>query len=340
MPEGFTIEQSMRDDEVGSLVAMAFDASGNIIASRERGPLLLIQDTDNSGAHDKATVFCDKVQDVRGLLVLEGAVYAVGMGPTGAALYRLADADGDGVAERVDALVQYKGLVGEDSLGERGPHSVRLGPDGLLYGLIGNGSGVAVPEPVAGPMSNMYEGDLLRPRYEDPRGYAEGVKVPGGVLFRADAAGRHTELVAAGLRNAQDFAFSPSGEVFALDSEMPWDQGAPWYRPSRVLHLVQGADFGWRSGWAKWPGYFLDTLPATLNVGPGSPSGVEFYRHTVFPKRYHGALLACDWARGRIYAVYLKREGASFSATSEVLLEGRPLNVTDAAVGRTGRCIS
>ncbi len=28
-----------------------------------------------------------------------------------------------------------------------------------------------------------------------------------------------------------------------------------------------GAELGWRSGWAKWPAYYLDSLPPAINLG-------------------------------------------------------------------------
>ena len=86
-----------------------------------------------------------------------------------------------------------------------------------------------------------------------------------------------------GFRNAYDLAFNRDGELFTFDSDMEWDIGLPWYRPTRVNHLIPGAEFGWRSGWSTWPDYFVDSLPATIDIGRGSPTGVEFYDHTRFP---------------------------------------------------------
>ena len=34
--------------------------------------------------------------------------------------------------------------------------------------------------------------------------------------------------------------------------------GSPWYRPTRVVHLAPGADFGWRGVTGKWPPYYPD----------------------------------------------------------------------------------
>ena len=79
-----------------------------------------------------------------------------------------------------------------------------------------------------------------------------------------------------------------------------------------------------------------DTLPAVLELGRGSPTGLEIYNHHMYPSRYHNALFVGDWSRGRILAARLRPHGATYKATTEVFLEGTPLNVTDLAVGPDG----
>jgi putative membrane-bound dehydrogenase-like protein len=327
----FTVERLVSDEQAGSLIALTFNARGEILASQEGGPLLLVSDADRDGSFEKVQTFCDQLKNVQGILSLGSEVLAVGDGPDGGALYRLTDQDGNGQAEDVKTLVKFRGQVGE-----HGPHAVQLGPEGLIYVLVGNFARVDAPIDPRSPYTVVYEGDLNQPRYEDPQGHAVGVPAPGGTIIRTDTAGRFVELVAGGFRNPYDFAFNTDGELFTYDADMEWDIGMPWYRPSRINHVPPGAELGWRSGWAKWPEYYLDSLPATLDVGPGSPTGVALYDHVAFPQRFQGALIVGDWALGKIHAVQLKPQGASYTARLNTILKGRPLNVTDLEVGPDG----
>ena len=117
---------------------------------------------------------------------------------------------------------------------------------------------------------------------------------------------------------------------------MEWDVGLPWYRPTRVCHLVSGADFGYRHGSGKLPSYYPDTVPAAVEIGTSSPTGVVFGTAARFPSKYRRALFALDWAYGTIFAVHLESDGASYRGTFEKFATGRPLPVTDAAIGPDG----
>ena len=327
----FHVEPVVGGKETGSLIAMTFDEFGQIVASRENGPLILIRDDDRDGRVDTVTTLCDRVTNCQGILCLSGKIFVVGQGPQGTALYKLSDDDQDGRVERVESILRFKG-----EMGEHGPHAILLGPDGLLYIVAGNFTTLERNFEASSPHWNYYEGDLITPKYEDAGGHAAGIKAPGGTILRTDTSGSAVELFAGGLQNPYDIAFSREGELFTADSDMEWDSGMSWYRPTRINHAIPGGEFGWRSGWSKWPDYFPDNLPAVLETGRGSPTGIEAYNHHMYPSRYHNALFIGDWSRGRILAARLRPHGATFKATTEVFLEGTPLNVTDLAVGPDG----
>ncbi len=335
--KGFHVEPVTAPTETGSLLSIAFNEFGEILAARENGPLLMLRGAKNHGSPDKASVYCDQVKNIQGILPLNGQVYVVGAGSEGTGLYRISDTDAksaannDAVPKKVDLLIKFSG-----DMTEHGPHVPVLGPDGLIYVLIGDHTKPEKGDNAGSPHHDYYEGDLLQPRYEDPNGYGVGVKAPGGRILRTDVNGSVVENFAGGFRNPYGFAFNAAGELFTQDSDMEWDVGLPWYRPTRVLHVVPGGEYGWRSGWAAWPSYFFDSLPGISNTGRGSPTGLVAYNHVTFPRRYHDSLFVGDWAHGRILNVRLKPDGAGYSATTNVFLEGKPLNITGLAVGPDG----
>lgn len=333
VPEGFKVERVLSSGRgQGSWIAMTFDGQGRIILSpqSDEDPLLRISQLDSSSPVVEAFANT-KVRHAMGLLYAHDSLYINGHGPNGTGLYRWIDRNKDDQWTD-DETIFLKAIRGE---GEHGYHGLRLGPDGMIYMM--NGNHTRVPEGVAGnsPHRNFAEDHLL-PRQWDANGHATGVMAPGGYIVRTDAEGKDWELLLAGYRNSYDFDFNADGEIFTYDSDMEWDWGTPWYRPTRVIHSVVGGEYGWRSGTSKWPEYFEDSLPALIDVGIGSPTGVCFGYGTRFPERYQKALYVMDWSYGRIFAIHMVPNGASYFASKETFVSGRPLNVSDMEVGPDG----
>lgn len=331
---GFELRRVAEPGLVGSLVAISWGNRGRLLASRERGPVFSLIDGDGDGNFEKAVAFTNQVVNCQGLCMVADDLFVVGDGPQGTGIYRLPDRNHDDRADEVVPIVQHKG-----GMGEHGPHAIVVGPDGWLYHNSGNHAWITnSPQPTS-PVRNPYEGDLLQPRFEDAGGHAVGIKVPGGTNWRFSPDGKKWWMVTNGFRNHYDIAFNAEGELFTFDSDMEWDVGLPWYRPVRVNHCIPGAEFGWRSGSAKWPVHHFDSLPTTVDIGRGSPTGVVFYEHHQFPGKYQGAFLVCDWSMGRIIAVFLKPDGATYSGNWETLVSGNPLNVSDIEVDRDGSVV-
>ena len=77
--------------------------------------------------------------------------------------------------KQVDLVLKFTG-----EMAEHGPHAPVLGPDGLIYVLMGDHSKPVRADDPGSPYHHAYEGDLISPRYEDPNGYGVGVKRRAG----------------------------------------------------------------------------------------------------------------------------------------------------------------
>ena len=182
------------------------------------------------------------------------------------------------------------------------------------------------------PVPAIWGEDHLLPRMPDGRGFMREVMAPGGIIYRVSPDGKQFEVFASGFRNIFDAALNRDGELFTYDADMEYDFNTPWYRPTRINHVVSGAEFGWRNGAGKRPEFYPDNLPATINIGPGSPTGTTFGYGAKFPAKYQSALFALDWSWGKLYAIHLEPDGASYKATKEEFVSGLPLPMTDAII--------
>jgi putative membrane-bound dehydrogenase-like protein len=333
--EGFEIRKIAGQELVGSLIAMTWGNRGRLIVSREMGTVYNVIDNDGDGTYDAVTEYTDKLKNCQGLCMVFDDLYAVGTGPQGTGVYRLPDANHDDVADDVILVTKHKG-----NIGEHGPHDVVFGPDGWLYHNIGNHAWIMnTPEANTPCRDFEEEGYLLEPAFEDAGGHAVGIKAPGGTVWRFTSDGKQWWKETVGFRNQYDICFNQRGDLFTFDSDMEWDVNLPWYKPVRINHCVPGANFGWRSGAKNWPEWYFDSLPATIDVGRGSPTGVVFYEHDQFPEKYRGAMLNCDWSMGRIIVGYLKPQGATYTGSFDYLVTGNPLNVSDIEVDRDGSVV-
>lgn len=311
---------SVPKDEQGSWVSLATDDAGRLIASDEAGKGLW---RVTLGAEPLVEKVPAAVSGAQGLVWANGALMAH---VSGRGLVRVSDSDGDDLLGRVEDLGGARGA------GEHGNHAVIALP-GTDELLVAAGNHADLPEGVA---RGRWAEDLLLPRQWDANGHAKGRLAPGGWIARVGPDGGDVRLHAWGFRNQYDLAVNRYGDVFTFDADMEWDMGLPWYRPTRICMAVPGADFGWRSGTGKWPSYFEDSLPAVLDIGPGSPTGVVSGVGARMPAEYQDAIFALDWTFGTIYSVHLTPEGAGYRAEAREFVSGVPLPVTDAVIGADG----
>ncbi len=177
-------------------------------------------------------------------------------------------------------------------------HGLIKGPDGRIYMSFGDrGCVITNGQAINSPQTSINLPDT------------------GGVL-RCEPDGRDLEVFCYGLRNPQELAFDDFGNLWTVDNDTA---GAD---PCRVLHLVEGGDYGWRTSyqhmdgfgpWVQeelWKGGQDGILPPAGTVSQG-PSGLAFYPGTGFGERLAGTFLHCDFPGG-VWAYTVKPQGASY----------------------------
>lgn len=338
VPEGFQVEllYSVPGGEQGSWVALANDDKGRVYASDQYGDLYRFTPPPAGKELQEADV--EKVpvniRAINGMVFAFGALYA-GVNDyeqeMQSGLYRISDSDGNDELDKVELLRAF------DSKSDHGVHAVLPTPDGKALYLITGNNAVISDGPVKGtsdasPVTKAWGDDHLLPRMPDGRGHNRHVLAPGGIIYRVDPDGKEFEIFATGFRNIYDASLNKDGELFTYDADMEYDFNTPWYRPTRVNHVVSGGEYGWRNGAGKYPDFYPDNLPTTVDIGPGSPTGTLFGYGAKFPAKYQNAFYAFDWSWGKVYAVHLEADGASYSGTKEEFITGAPLPVTDAII--------
>ena len=277
-------------------------------------------DTNGDGKPDARTLFAGPFNDPldgtgAGLLALDGDLFYTNIPH----LWRLRDADGDGVAEL--KLKDSTGYGVRVALRGHDMHGLVLGYDGKIYWSIGD----------RGYDVKTADGELLH----DPR---------SGAVFRMNPDGSELELYYTGLRNPQELAFDNYGNLFTGDNNSDGGDKA------RFVYCMEGGETGWsmdyqtleganqRGPWNQEGIWHLRpdlapskvsefsplqpawTLPPLDHVGSG-PSGLVFYPGLGLPERYNDHFFLCDFLGGdsysRILALAVEPVGAGFKVVDE-----------------------
>ncbi len=332
VPKGFKVEllYTVPKAEQGSWVSMTVDPKGHIIAGDQYGGLYKISVPPiGSGDQAKIAPIPSTIGGAHGLLHAFGALYIMNNEKATPdckpGLWRMKE-NADGSYAAAEFLRSLPGG------GEHGPHSMVVSPDGKSI-FFNAGNHTKLPENMKlSRAAKSWDEDHLLPRMWDANGHARGIMAPGGYICSMDPDAKSIELFCYGFRNQFDIAFDLSGNLFTYDADMEWDIGSPWYRPTRINHCVSGADYGWRSGSGKWPTYYPDSLPTTVDIGPGSPTGVVSGNGAKFPAKYQRAIFAADWTYGTMWAIHPTPEGGSVKGEKEEFVWGKPLPLTDVII--------
>jgi len=265
----------------------------------------LLDDRDRDGVADRSSVFAagfNGLLDGHGSGVLaraEDVLFACIP-----ALWRLRDADGDGVADqRTPLQVGFgvrEGYRGHDL------HGLVLGPDARLYFSVGDRG-----FHVTGPDGVLADAEV-------------------GAVFRCEPDGSRLEVVATGLRNPQGLAFDDAGNLFTVDNSGDFGDR------SRLVQIVPGGDSGWRMTFFDVPnrgpfgrerlwelphdGQPAWIVPPLAHIGDG-PAGLDHYPGTGLPADFEGRFLLADFtwsdATASIRSFRIRPVGAAYEAWAE-----------------------
>lgn len=198
-------------------------------------------------------------------------------------ILRIQDTDGDGKADREETVVQLESE-------ERYPHNGMAGlawhPDGdLVFGL---GENYAKPWTMKGSDGSAYSG-----------------RAEGGI-FRCAPDGSQLRWIARGVWNPFGICVREDGEIFVVDNdpgELP---------PCRLLHIVEGGDYGYRRHYGGaahhpfvgWNGELRGSLPMVTPSGEAPCAVLPLGRGMLIPA----------WGDHRVDFFPLVRHGASYRA--------------------------
>ncbi len=314
---GFEITQlrvALPDE--GSWVSLACDDRGRLVIGREDQGFLRMTISGDAQTIAQVQPVASDLLECRGLVFQEGWYYASANNSKKIVRFKLND---EGQVTDLVTLRELPGGVGH------GRNDLCVGPDSLL--LINGDS-------VDSPSDNQL--DFTSPL----RRRVAGKHIREGTLLRSSLDGQRWELLCGGLRNPYGVDTHPeSGDPFTYDADNEYDLGMPWYRPTRILQLIPGGDYGYREATKVLPPRFADEAddaPPLIDIGRGSPTSIVFGSQFQFPHPYRQALFALDWTYGRVLAIHLSPRGAGYRAATELFLQGKPLNVTDIVAGSDG----
>jgi putative heme-binding domain-containing protein len=273
VPPGVTVTQIAGSDVASDIHCLALKPDGGILVSG-RG---YVRELSDEGKLVRE--FRGAPRDGAMGLFWEGDdLYCVGDG--GLKVWRKASSD-----HGLPPTDLFKCRTG----GEHTAHAVRRGPDGWMYLLVGDGTGITAKE-VNGPRSPV----------KDP---------VAGCILRFSPDWKVTECYAHGFRNAYGMDFGPDGELYTFDSDNERCVSLPWYEGTRFYRVRPGGHHGWlgpklAATW-RMPPYFYDCVPPLVDLGRGSPTGVAIYKHAQLPAKYRGGAFLCDWTFGVLHFVPL-----------------------------------
>ena len=290
VPEGFSIELVAGAPLVERPITAAFDDEGRLYVAESSGSndpvekqleerphrIVRLEDGDGDGHYDRRTIFADRMMFPEGTMFLDGSLY-VSAPPS---IWKLTDADGDGVAEQREEWFQGKTLT-HCANDLHGPYA---GPDGWIYWCKG-----AFAEQV-----HQVHGREFR--------------TTAAHIFRCRPDGTGFEpVMTGGMDNPVDVVFTPQGERIFSATFLEGNG-----RRDGLAHAIYGGVYGKEHGVLDGHPRTGPLMPALVLMSPTAPSGLERYESTAFGEEYADNLFAAQFNMRAVSRHALKPRGSSF----------------------------
>lgn len=312
------IELVAREPEIVTPVGLVVDGKNRIWAIENhthqttpeyQGPksdrIRVFEDLDERGRARKVTTFAEGFRNSMNLAFgPDGSLYLA----MRSEIRIIADPHGKRVDGPPVLKLDTKGDYPHNGLG-----GLAFGPTGEMY--VGMGENLGVDYKLIGSDGTTLSG-----------------KGEGGNVFACRADGGGLRRIATGFWNPFHLAFDGAGRLFAVDND-PDARG-----PCRLLHVVEGGDYGYRFRYGRkglhpfdsWNGDLPGTLPMVAGTGE-APSGIIAYQGAGLTEKYRGSLLTTSWGDHVIERFELVPRGASFQATAQTVVRGgedfRPVGI-------------
>lgn len=286
-------------DQRAALLARNFTTNFNILTNKSE-IIRVVEDRDGDGKAETSTIYASGFQESvsgtgAGILARENNVWFTCIPD----LWRLMDSNRDGTSDHREKL--QTGFGPRISVSGHDLHGLIMGPDGRLYFSIGDRA-FDPPDNIKG--------------YGFTTDYLRKILHETGAVFRCNPDGSNFEVFAIGLRNPQELAFDQWGNLWTDDNDTAGKDD------SRVIHIVQGGDYGWRVSyqhdknfgpWVEenvWQGNIDDVLPLAGVVAQG-PSGLAYNPGPYLGTNYQNRFFICDFPGG-VWSFSVKPKGASY----------------------------
>ena len=323
--DGLSIELFSSEPDIVTPTGIAVDKNGRVFCIESHthfrpkdyaGPktdrIRIYDDTNGDGKADKVTNFFEgSTATMNMAFAPDGSLYVASRSQ----IFRLRDKNNDDKADENTIIIdlQTKGDY---------PHN---GLSGLAFDEVGKmyfgfGENLGVDYKLIGT-----DGTTLSGGGE------------GGNIYSCDLEGKKLKRIATGFWNPFGLSFDKVGNLFAIDNDPDWRP------PCRLLHIVEGGDYGYRfslgrRGTHPFTAWFGE-LPGTLGLVSGTgeaPSGILRY-DPMSKSKNESVILSTSWGLHSIERFNLNPSGATFTSKPETIIKGgkdfRPVGIASAPDG-------